>query len=313
MIGMKRKTIEAVLKKKIAKWMESIKDETLRTDLEEEGVILSGGAIASMLLGEVPNDYDIYLKSEEMAYRIAVHYVAQFNATMLERNAKNPARGIKYTPEVRKVAKKNIHGEEEDRVLIYNKSAGVAAEEQGTYMYFEMTSEDVADEFIESFESSKTAIKKGDNFRPVFLTDNAISLSNHVQLIIRFHGEAEEIHKNFDYLHCTAWYDSKEGLTIPEGVMEALLSRTLIYRGSLYPIASIFRLRKFIARGYRITAGQLFKICNQISKLDLTSYDILYDQLIGVDAAYMQEILSKVNVGEKIDESYLLKLIDEVF
>lgn len=56
--GRKRKGIIKHLKSKIEDWLESIEDEDLRK-LAEKNVIVTGGSIASMLLGEKVNDYEL--------------------------------------------------------------------------------------------------------------------------------------------------------------------------------------------------------------------------------------------------------------
>jgi len=87
------------------------------------------------------------------------------------------------------------------------------------------------------------------------------------------------------------------------------------YEGSLYPIASMFRMKKFLNRGWRINAGQMLKIMWQISELDLTDRETLYEQLQGVDFAYMyqlSEALASVDV-EKINSTYVAAVIDRIF
>jgi hypothetical protein len=97
-------------------------------------------------------------------------------------------------------------------------------------------------------------------------------------------------------------------------MLESVLTRNLIYNGSLYPVCSIFRIRKFISRGWRISAGQLLKMVYQVSKLDLSDKKILQDQLIGVDQAYMHQLISAINSKEgKVDENYLAQLVDQIF
>ena len=147
------------------------------------------------------------------------------------------------------------------------------------------------------------------------MSDNAITLSDKVQLVIRFYGEPSQIHNNYDYVHTFNWYDrEKDELVLNQEALEALLTKTLIYKGSLYPIASIFRIRKFIQRGWSITAGQLLKIIWQINELDLKDQTVLREQLIGVDQAYMHQLINAIQENDyKVDSTYLAKLIDEIF
>src|SRR5699024_9904883 len=57
------------------------------------------------------------------------------------------------------------------------------------------------DEEPEVEEAKDEEESKG--FEPVFLTTNAISLKGKIQLVIRFYGEPEQIHDNYDFIHAT--------------------------------------------------------------------------------------------------------------
>nr|MCU0343906.1 T9SS type A sorting domain-containing protein [Ignavibacterium sp.] len=50
-------------------------------------------------------------------------------------------------------------------------------------------------------------------YRPVFISENAITLSDKVQLVIRFYGTPAEIHDNYDYAHCMCYFDLSVSLT----------------------------------------------------------------------------------------------------
>jgi len=165
-------------------------------------------------------------------------------------------------------------------------------------------------------------IKKpeGEKFYPQVITDNAISLSNDTQLIIRFYGPPEEIHKNYDFVHVKSYWLSSNGkLYLNPDSMEAILTKELKYVGSLYPLASLFRLRKFLSRGWTITAGDIFKIAFQVSKLDFKDPKILYDQLIGVDIHYFQMMIDRIQRDlsdgkvKEVTEDYVSGLVDEIF
>jgi hypothetical protein len=329
MNGMKHKTIKMVLRKKLKNWLATIEDEELREEIQKN-VIVTGGSIASMLLGEKPNDYDIYFKTKEVVQSVAEYYCHRFNT-------ENKIASInRYKAEVREKVVKNIKGVDEERILIWLQSAGVIAEGQDAYAYFESQPEGDTADYAESLkegtndpllfidedtllESMNEELDKPEKkqYRPLFLTDNAITLANKVQLIIRFYGSPEEIHKNFDFIHATSYYDwEKDNLVVPPGAMEALLSRSLVYRGSLYPIASVFRTRKFLSRGWRITAGQLLKMIWQISEIDLKDREVLREQLIGVDQAYMSQLilaLADEKHSHRIDATYIAEIIDKVF
>jgi len=322
MSGMKSATIKLVLKKKIEEWIETIHDAAVKK-LVSNNTIVSGGAIASMLAGEKVNDYDIYFRNKETTEAVARYYVDLFNAT----NGQLSTTAMRsYNPVVKVENKVNVKGDTEERVLIYMKSAGVAGEKQSEYRYFESEGETSADAFMDSLkpdpvETTEDLVEivkdKKERYRPVFFSENAVTLSDKVQLVIRFYGTPNEIHENYDFAHAMCYYDYKENdLVLHSEALECILSKTLIYKGSLYPVASIFRTRKFIKRGWRISAGQMLKIMVQISGIDLRDPVVLKEQLIGVDQAYMHQLLRALEnkeASQRIDQTYLAKLVDEIF
>lgn len=289
--GFKRKTIVQVIKKKIDKWLASISDENLRARVKND-YIVTGGAIASMLLGELPNDFDIYFQTTAVADSLANYYVSRIKSS--ERT------------KIKVIFSEN-------RVIVNIKSAGVVRSEddnQSDYEYFEGTDGSNIESYLD-----KESFKKKEPFTLAMITSNAISLHGDIQLIMRFIGDPAEIHKNYDYQHCTNYYTERSGLVLNQGALECVLSKELRYVGSLYPICSIFRIKKFLARGWTITAGEMLKICWDISKLNLDDMNVLYDQLVGVDAAYFNELIGilKNKSDRSFDRAYLFELINRVF
>jgi len=310
--GRKRNGIKSELTKKINDWLKSIKDVKVR-ELAYKDVIVTGGAIASMLLGEKVNDFDLYFRTKSTTIAVAKYYVKQFNKV---NDLKGKLGAVPYEPTVIEDQIENCKGEIENRVIIFMKSAGVAGENQKDYRYFENLSETATINFVNS--TAKKIRKTKGKYKPVFMTDNAITLTGKIQLVIRFYGEPNEIHANYDFVHATCYWDhANKKLELPAKALECLLSRTLIYNGSLYPVASIFRTKKFIERGWRITAGQQLKMIFQVSELNLNDFHVLREQLIGVDVAYMFQLIEAVkemsSKGEKIDATYLAALIDKIF
>lgn len=319
MSGLKKNTIKLVLENVVKNWLASITDEEVRK-LAAANTIVTGGSIANLLMGEKVNDYDLYFRNRETTEAVAKYYANKFNS---DTTLKSKVRG--YAPEVRSAEIINIRGEKENRIVFFMRSAGIADAEQDAtaYDYFEMRPELEADAFlstpddpVEVAKQVKEDLKSKKEYRPLFLTDNAVTLSDRVQIIIRFWGEPAQLHTTFDFAHAMCWYDyGRKTLSIPAEAMECLLSKTLIYKGSLYPIASIFRVRKFIRRGWRISAGQLLKIIFQLQDVNLKDINILKEQLIGVDVTYMRQLISELsnNNGERVDATYIAKLVDKIF
>ena len=314
MSGMKAKTIKAVLRKKTDEWLASIDDETIR-DKIAKNTIITGGSIASMLLGEPVNDFDVYFRNHETALAVAKYYVA------------------KFTPGARKgVPCKVSVWDDGDRIKVVIKSAGIAseAETDKPYEYFEARPDGEASGYIGEVmndpgeiedtyqETEQMALEADDKptYRPVFMSTNAITLSQRLQIVLRFHGEPDKIHENYDFAHCTNYWCSWDGkLELRPQALEALLSKELRYVGSKYPVCSIIRLRKFIRRGWTINAGQILKIVMQVSELNLKDIGVLEDQLTGVDAAYFIELVDKLREKdpEKVNTAYLVEIIDRMF
>lgn len=307
---MKVKTIKKVLQNVHNKFVESITDEKVKK-LVDKNSIITGGCIASMLLREKVNDYDYYFTNKETVEAVAHYYVNQFNEL-------NPNKKIK--PQV------VIDG---DRVRIRIQSAGIVSEgsDDSNYQFFETLpdptkAESYVDDVMDIIDNTDI-VENDENkpkYRPVFLSDNAISLSNKIQLVIRFYGSPEEIHDNYDFVHAMSWWRSSDGhLELPAKSLASLLTKELIYHGSKYPLASICRTRKFIQRGWTINAGQLLKMSLQLHDLDLNDPKVLEEQLTGMDAAYFMEVLGKLrekqeeDLNFKVTSTYLIEIIDRIF
>jgi hypothetical protein len=319
---MKPKTIKSIIRRKIDDWLESIDQPTLKKRVAKN-TIVTGGCIASMLLGEEVNDFDIYFRDHDTALEVAKYYLDKFQ----HREHKKGAKGIPTPMSVL---------DQDGRIKIVVKSAGVASEE-GTdkpYQYFEGQPDESAaayvgdvlndpaqieDTYQEVTELSEHTVCKENNketYRPVFLTTNAVTLSGKVQIILRFYGEPDEIHENYDFVHCTNYWTSWDSnLVLRPGSLEALLSKNLQYVGSKYPICSMVRVRKFLQRGWYINAGQIVKMALQISELNLRDFKVLEDQLTGVDTAYFVQLLEKVKAKnpDQVDAAYVIEIIDRIF
>lgn len=313
---MKAKTIKSVISKKINEWLASIEDESVR-DLARKNTIVTGGCIASMLLNEQVNDFDLYFRDHATTKAVADYYVARFQP----KSRKGiPARISVY--------------DDGTRIKVVVKSAGIASEDGATkpYEYFETQADGEASGYVGEVmgdageiedtyqDTEKLALQTEDDgkpaYRPVFMSTNAITLSHKVQIVLRFYGDPDAIHENYDFVHCTnCWCSDTGNLTLRQEALEALLARELRYVGSKYPVCSVMRLRKFIQRGWSVNAGQVLKMLLQVSALDLTDPNVLEDQLTGVDSAYFLEVMAKVKEKdpEKVNAAYLVEILNRMF
>lgn len=306
---MKAKNIKSVLSRKFKAWIETIDDPTV-VEVVKRDAIITGGCIASMLLGDPVNDYDVYFKTGDTALAVAKYYVKKF-----KENPPSRFKDVDKTVGIYAVM-------EDDRVKVVVGSQGIAGESgTGEYQYFEQVEGNLASQqFVEDVVQDATDAVEADEakpkYRPVFMSSNAISLSNRIQIVIRFFGPVDEIHENYDFTHCKCSWDAATGrLRLPPKALEALLAKSLQYTTSKYPLCSIIRTRKFLARGWTIDAGQYVKMAWDLNALDLTNIDVLQDQLTGVDSAYFFEVISKLREHDKdaVDGMYLIQVIDKVF
>lgn len=311
---MKKKTITAVINKKFDDWLQSITDESVRK-LVEANSIVTGGCIASMLLKEPVNDFDFYFTNKETTKAVAEYYVKQWNEANGDSGyvLDGAVKDNENNPEFKGGVALNMTP---DRIKIIFESNGVAKEDGA-----------ISDtDEIEEWPDGKPEVdpESKPKYRPIYLSCNAITLSQQVQIVIRFYGDPDNIHQHYDYVHCTNYWLSKtREVTLKQPALEALLARELRYIGSKYPLASVIRTRKFIKRGWTINAGQYLKMAFQISELNIKNISVLEDQLTGVDVAYFNHLidaLAKHSEKQKeegkefvLEYSYLATIIDKIF
>lgn len=289
---MNGKHIKQHLNSKLEDWVSSIDNEDVKKAIKGN-VIITGGSIVSLLTGEDVNDYDVYFKTKEALKTVAKYYVDKWNKGDEE-------------------AKAELKEDDKGRIRIFISSVGVAGENDEAENDLE-NGEEIA-------ESKKPEKKSKEKYRPKFLSSNAITLTDKIQVVARFYGDVTEIHKNYDYVHCTcAWCSWDNELILPSRALEAIINKELYYMGSKYPLCSIFRARKYINRGYTINAGQYLKMAMQLNDLNLKDVEVLKEQLMGVDSAYMSALIEAISAQKEkeedftIDSEYVIELVNRIF
>lgn len=304
---MQIKTIEKVIKNKMTEWLESITDETLKKEVEKN-LLVSGGSIVSLLFGNPVNDFDIYIKDMDVLKRLTAYYV-----DLLYKNKDAECKKETLI----------LDGREKEQLVTQLKEKYNTTDEKKIFNSYSIAVRNLHPDQIKLFFAiNKGGLKCNEDkkkedlkYEPVFLSPNAISLSNQIQVVIRFHGDSDKIHETFDFIHATNYFTFEEGLVTNKEALECIITKQLRYQGSMYPLTSIIRMKKFIKRGWNISAGEILKIMFQISQLDLKNPDILEEQLIGVDVAYFSKLIEILRgvPSEKITSAYLNAIIDKVF
>ena len=309
---MKTKTIQRIIKAQIDDFVSYIDDENIKTIFKEQAIV-TGGCITSMLLGEEVNDFDIYLRTKEAAFKVAEYFLEKEGDT----SALVLGGGITTVQSVENKLGSTINDsldshfmgmiKDEERVRIYIPSRGVINCSNST---------PDAGESVNQEEFIKNNADKDTKYKTEYITSNAITLRNKIQIIIRFTGEPNEIHENYDYEHCKNYWTSWDNALVTNvKSLECILSKQLFYTGSKYPLCSIFRSKKFIQRGWSINAGQYLKMAMQLNEIDLCDVEVLEDQLVGVDSAYFMDIIENLRDKgiKRVDSSYLTTIINKIF
>ena len=331
---MKARQIDKVIYEKVAALAEAhppIKQVLLKNS------IVTGGCIASMLLKEKVNDYDIYFDSLPALVAVMQYFGGKTGAQYLvafEAGTTLPQEGL-----IRFVASRSANTSkaieevtgivpEEDDYDASSEEIPLPPSDSDTWygLYSNINNLSHCDnvQYITLFyqscgywsasdEDKKKAEKDGLSHTIRFASSNAITLSDKVQLVFRFFGPPDEIHKNYDFVHATNYWTAKTGLVTNTEALEAILARELIYKGSRFPLASIFRTRKFIQRGWTIHIANYVKMAFQLNEMNLCDLHVLREQLTGVDAAYLNQLIMQCErAHEPITSSYVCELVDKL-
>jgi len=304
---MQIKSIQKAVRVKMTEWLATIKDEILAKELRKN-ILVSGGSICSMLQKTKVNDFDVYIKDRVVLMALVKYYTKDHPEVMILDGTRREEYLLDLKDRYNTDQEKEIHNAyavsvrnlKPDQIKLFFGVSGVRVNEGRP-----------AEEMI---------------YLPKFFSPNAISLSNDLQIVIRFFGDAEQIHKTFDYVHATNYFTFDEGLVTNKAALESIITGQLKYQGSQYPVTSIIRMRKFLKRGWNIGAGEILKILFQVSELNLRDPDVLEEQIIGIDVAYFAKLIEILrNLPEDaatpggaparrdITAEYLSELIDRVF
>lgn len=169
---MNGKNIKKHLNNKLRDWILNIDDESIKKIIRDN-VIVTGGAIVSLLTGEKLHDYDVYFRTKEACLAVATYYVGKWNEM-------HPDKPVSVRCD-----------DKTGKIDCFVSSKGIADED-------EVKTSDISYNFASTEEEIEEALEQeteNEKYRPRFITSNAITLTDKVQLVIRFYGEVEEIHK----------------------------------------------------------------------------------------------------------------------
>jgi len=305
---MNRKQIERALENKLDRWCASIDNPALVTAIRKD-IIITGGCIVSFLTNEPVNDYDVYFRTYDTAIAVAGYYALKFQEIPTRRFCERLNK--KFRIEIKE--DKDANGE------ITKKGFEINILPEGDPIASNIFSKEFID-WVENVTRERDEDVINAPFRPIYVSPQAVSLSSDapdkkggIQIVTPFFGEPDEIHSNYDFVHCTNYWTPDGGLVLREQAMEAILARRLVYVGSRYPLCSLFRIRKFVRRGWNIDAGQILKAALQVSELDWDDKDTVRQQCIGVDTIHFEEMLEELDGIEGSIKAAIPELVDKIW
>lgn len=165
----------------------------------------------------------------------------------------------------------------------------------------------IAPSIIGKTKEKFSVVTNENMFQPINFSINAITLSSGIQVVIRFCGSVEEIHKTFDFVHSKNYY-TPDNLVLNADSLEAILAKELRYVGSGFPLCALFRVNKFLKRGWKISPNELLKISYDIGRINFDDPEFLEEQLSG---PYGQAIAYAVETNEgKLTREKFFEFVD---
>jgi len=157
-----------------------------------------------------------------------------------------------------------------------------------------------------------------------FETDFAKSynVKGHKVQFIKITGTPEEVMSKFDYTISMGAYDPyNDKFILEENFLYNLAERRLVFNDNTeFPISSLWRMKKFLNRGYKIDAKSVITLALSIHKLKIDDYTDLKKQLDGIDTLLLKDITDKLIEDKKeakydFEEfiAYLEKAIDKIW
>ena len=151
-----------------------------------------------------------------------------------------------------------------------------------------------------------------------YVSKNAFSFKNGIQLIFRFIGEPEEVFTTFDYEHCKVAYKLS---AVDSGVIqflgqssEAIATRSLIYTGrSRFVCSALSRMIKFSSRGWKLSPQVLLNLLASCLKIDWSSLKAVEEELLGfysLTPEHVQSVLDELSQKENFSIKEVAELVE---
>ena len=159
--------------------------------------------------------------------------------------------------------------------------------------------------------------------RILVTTDNAFSFSvnNKSFQLIRLEDlmclDTKKIIEQFDFTVCMGAYDfATSSFTLADDFLKHLAQRALVYNtNSKYPFASLYRVVKYIKKGFKISGIEMLKLGLKCNSIKINNFKELRKQLMGIDTLFLKDLTDKLNSQEIAEKQYdfelFLQMMDE--
>lgn len=141
-----------------------------------------------------------------------------------------------------------------------------------------------------------------------------------IQLIKKIYGTPKEIINQFDFTICMCAYDPiNDKFVMHDNFLNHLAMKLVYYNPGKYPINSLYRMKKYMEKGYNVPAVEIIKIALTINNLKMENYRDLRDQLEGIDTVLLADItdalMEKKDIKYEFTEAleFMNKILDEKF
>lgn len=262
----------------------SATNKPIREDIIDH-LVISGGAIVSLLSGEIPNDYDIYVDDVHVA-RSLFAYFAKVEQTYTDQRNITFTFTVEAKEESKKYIWKDSQGKEiSDRpgiIILKNIQTEnpLLSDSNSKYppkhYHLRVYEDAYYGKPIAGHEHVLTKSQRKQLQFPHYsmehISSHAITFSDNIQ-IMTYCGSPFHFQQNFDFAHCLSYYNTRTGLVLNKLSLECILTKTLLYLNSSFPLSTLFRVQKFQQRGWSISKTEWLKIIYDINNLDLSDPD----------------------------------------
>lgn len=155
------------------------------------------------------------------------------------------------------------------------------------------------DVFFPTVESLDTALKGIARDDKTVETESALSViisGKRVQFIKVVTELPHEVIRRFDFTICQGAFMADRTFYLGEFFLQHLAQRRLVFNLTAeFPICSLYRTRKFIARGFVFSGVEAIKLGLAIQQLKIENYGDLKKQLLGIDTSFLKQLTDSLD------------------